>query len=295
MVLDNQTLDPTVQHLVEWSEPMGDGFHTKVVTSEGSSPLRTYVFASLAPLEFPRRPNGQLVNWGEPLPYPEELAIGDTLPVHDSIAGDRWMVRRLIPTPPFGSALLTIWSEPYGTRTMTVQVGARLLPVGETPVPANIRRRQAPTARKTIEEMFTAWGPYLVTMDPDYIPPELRLDIDQWTPGCLVMQVQKITGGRWPAPFDVDGGTRLMTPGLIYRRPTAWGHNRFDHGRAQIFLGANPYLRHPHDPDWGKASLPFRQLLQEEREKVIAVTDRYQAFREKFANPVPASPPPVVE
>ena len=275
--LPNQDLtDPASSHFVTRVEDVGDGFHRRIWTNQGGP----FTFYSLALLEFPRRPDGRLVNWERP-PVPEQLAIGDTIPIPDSwiqgLDDTSWLIRKIIPSLAPGEILITVYNREYGVKTGKVWLGG----------PAVISCNAASTAPpRPTSKPTPAWlpgaGPYLVP-GPGEFTLSLALDPDAprtVTPAHLVMLASKRGGGRWPAILPAPNSEWSPEPGIVYRRtPPDW--RPVPQPGDPVFVGRSPFLRHPQDPDWGKTTNPPAYLTDDDRRIIGNFDGLFQGFTER--------------
>ena len=277
MVVPNQDLVlPIGSHMVTQVKPAGDGIHQLIWTTQ-SIDGQPFVFRNLEPLGFPRRPTGANLDHQLPCPPPEQLALGDTLPITDvnAFAGARWLVRRITPVhlSRSGEVDITVFHQAYGASARRWRIGLPVeLPISGGLPPAEPRRPSAEPVHLPYS------GPYLAPGPSD--PPVPFLDVTPTSPVPttlyhLVMMAEKRGPGRWPAVLARYNDEWSPEPGLVYRRPPQFWtiHSPI------LFAGEGEYSRHSHDPLWGLTSKPRRLYLSADD---MARADKFSALFADF-------------
>lgn len=215
---------PGMEHIVQ--EVRHEQGYVVVKTNEGEWP-----FLATEPLNFPRRPDGKLREWEPGTGRLRDLCTGDFI-LSDS---SRWMVNRIS----YGGKEDYIVASAYNgyvTKTFAGYADAPITALFSGPASSTYTRKRKASPRYHYAPLY---GPYFFSTEPERL---------------VMFAVHPSGRGRWPSELSDDDKVYEPVPDLtIKRRPT------YFHGWH--FLGANSFLRHPHDPDWGERGADEAELL----------------------------------
>lgn len=301
MLLQSQTLDLYDQHrILTVNRDLAHGV-VEVTTNQGGP----FVFRPTELLRWPRRLDGSTRHHPGPV-NPEELAIGDTIPIADDPLKGLWTVAGLQPTHPFGSAILVVTHNLFGTRGVKVPFGLPVRPIFMSGEPSEYRLQndglptyRRPPASTPAPDWYQGFGPYLVPgagenplYDVELPPGEARDHAELWH---LVMMADRDGRGRWPLPFRFPGdewSTAGLNNDVVYRRPP----QKWDFDEPARFVGPQ-HLRHPRDPREGfgwQMNDQVNGMADRLLEAYNAYTSQVYKWRHRD-QAVPVAPPPAVD
>ena len=285
MRIPSQTLDPYEQHRITSVARDLERGTVEVTTNQGGP----FVLRPTELLRWPRRLDGSTRHHPGPV-TPEQLAIGDTLPLAGEFTTDPglWTVSAIQPSHPLGNAILVVTHQISGTRGISAPLGLPIRPLpacGQTSeynfdADGEAHPRRIPASRSVSADWYQGFGPYLVPgpgENPRYdveLPPTDTREFAEIH--HLVMMADRDGRGRWPLPFKLPGDEWTdagLDHDLVYRRPPA----KWDFDEDLVFVG-DSHSRHPRDPRDG-FGWKANETVNELADSLVAA---YQAYSDQI-------------